>query len=193
MKSALLIASVDATSPPTSTCAVAPNSTPFGLTMNTWPGALMRPKIWLALVSSTRLSVTDDVPGCAKSMRAWLPRSKVCQSIAARCVDCETVSVAPLCLSVAWPATTWPPVGSCVGAGGAPLAANAWPCSPATATPSARSAARRALRRAPPLPWPRAISATATQAPRAAFQTMRKNLLRLACSFMASGARRSGR
>ena len=93
---------------------------PLGLVKKTWPGAVMRPKIWLGLLSSTRLSVALELEGCTKFTLAALPRLKVFQLSTAEALLWFTLSVAvPVCAVVAWPATTWPPVGSWVGAGAA--------------------------------------------------------------------------
>jgi hypothetical protein len=46
--------------------------------------ALMRPKIWLGLLSSTRFSVTLPDEGCTNVTCACDPRLKLCQSMAAR-------------------------------------------------------------------------------------------------------------
>ena len=56
MKSALLMDSVDATRPPTLTLEPAPNSTPLGFRMKTWPLALKLPSKLLGLVPLMRLS-----------------------------------------------------------------------------------------------------------------------------------------
>ncbi len=57
-KSWFEMSSVDATIPPTSTVAPRPNSTPFGLTRKICPLALIRPRISLGAVPTTRLSIT---------------------------------------------------------------------------------------------------------------------------------------
>ena len=56
MKSALLMLSVDATKPPTLTCEPAPNSTPFGFKIKTWPLAVRLPRKLLGLLPVMRLS-----------------------------------------------------------------------------------------------------------------------------------------
>src|ERR1019366_5888695 len=63
---------VDATSAPTFTCDPAPNMMPLGLSTNTWPGALIAPRIWLgdALGSLTRFSTVQSLP-------PWLNRRVV--------------------------------------------------------------------------------------------------------------------
>ena len=58
MKSSTPMRCVVATSPPTSTLEPGAKNTPLGLVKKTCPGAVIRPKIWLGLLSSTRLSVT---------------------------------------------------------------------------------------------------------------------------------------
>src|SRR6202043_567377 len=59
MKSALPMLLVVTARLPTSTDALLPKYTPFGLSRNTWPVAVILPKIWLALLSRTRLRLGD--------------------------------------------------------------------------------------------------------------------------------------
>ena len=125
MKSALPIVCVVATSAPTSTEAPGAKYTPLGLVKNTWPLALMRPKIWLGLASSTRFKVTLLAEGWLKLTCACAPTLKVCQSIAARDVLCVMFITAALWTIVTVLATTCPPVGNCMGAGGSGGAASA--------------------------------------------------------------------
>ena len=80
--------------------------------MKTWPGALMRPMIWLGLLSSTRLRVTAAALGWLKLICAPEPTLKVFQSMAARWLLCCTVKVLPVLLMAALPPTTLPPSGS---------------------------------------------------------------------------------
>ena len=47
---------VEASRPPTLICASRPNSTPLGLISQTWPLALILPRIWLPCVSKIRLT-----------------------------------------------------------------------------------------------------------------------------------------
>ena len=98
-----------------------------------WPLAVMRPAIAEGSGPMTRLSVTAVGPGCWKVTACWLPTSKLRQSIAARGLDCVMVVVRGAVAMLAWPATTWPPVGRALGAG----------C--ARAGPHARPAAVRAV------------------------------------------------
>ena len=69
---------------PTSTDDVGEKYTPLALLKNTWPLAVRRPKIWLGLLSFTRLSVTDCALGCTKLMLAACPRLKLSQFSTAR-------------------------------------------------------------------------------------------------------------
>ena len=157
MKSAVPMVCVVATRPPTLTDEVGLKYTPFGLLRNTWPLAVMRPKIWLAWLSCTRFSVTEPLFGCWKLTWACDPTLKVCQSIAPRWVAWLIVIWLPPWVIVAAPPTTWPPVGNWLAPGGPAQAKGARP-SPANS--AAMKAPRPLL-----LPRPRTFSATATQAP----------------------------
>ncbi len=77
----------------------------------------MRPKIWLGLLSSTRLSVTLLLLGWLKLTCAADPTLKLCQSMAARWLLWLTFSTVALWLMTACPATTCPPEGNWVGTG----------------------------------------------------------------------------
>ena len=183
MKSALSMAWVVATSAPTSAEAVGLKYTPLGLLRKTWPLAVMRPWIWLAWVSSTRLRVTEVLLGWTKSTRALAPTLKVCQSSAPCWVAWVTVMVAPCWPIVTAPPTTWPPVGNCVVDGGVAGAGGAAACAmPAAAAPA--NSAASSLPRPLCLPRPRVFSATATQAPRVSLQTKRYKRLMVACPLM---------
>ena len=117
MKLSSLMLCVVATTPPTSTDDVGEKNTPLGLLKNTWPLAVMRPKIWLGLLSFTRLSVMAFALGCTKFTEAELPRLKVSQFTTARWLLWFTVSAAACAvavwLRVAVPRTTLPPLGNC--------------------------------------------------------------------------------
>src|SRR5436190_1736438 len=105
-----------ATSPPTSTCAVLPKSTPLGFTRNTCPLAVMRPRISEPpdeLI--TRFSTTEEALGWAKLTLAPDPILKVDQLMIAFEVAWFTSMCAPDWLIVALPAVTCPPVGSAAG------------------------------------------------------------------------------
>src|SRR5215510_13553025 len=105
-----------ATSAPTSTCAVLPKRTPLGLTRNTWPLAVIRPRISEPpdeLV--TRFSTTEEELGCAKLTLALDPMLKLDQLMIAFGVAWFTSMRAPDWLIAAAPAATCPPVGSAVG------------------------------------------------------------------------------
>src|SRR4051812_40037220 len=105
-----------ATSPPTSTCAVLPKSTPLGLTRNTWPLAVRRPRISEPpdeLV--TRFSTTEEELGCAKLTLAPDPILKLDQLMIACWVPWFTPMREPDWVIVALPAATCPPLGSAAG------------------------------------------------------------------------------
>ena len=87
----------------------------------TWPGAVIRPKIWLGWVSMTRFSVADWALGCWKLTVASLPMLKLVQSTTALWLVWLMLSVLADWLMLAWPAATWPPLGSWVATTGAPV------------------------------------------------------------------------
>ena len=162
MKSDVLIASVEATMAPTLTCAVGVNSTPLGLSRNTWPLALMAPWITETSEPNTRLSATALAPGCTKFTVLPAPTEKLCQSTAILPVFCVIVMVEPLCPMAPLPATILPLVGSATVC----ACANP-PISKAAATATAADCTDFDL------PLPRAVSATACQVLRMLFQTTR--------------------
>lgn len=145
---------------PALTWAVGVNSTPLGLSRNSWPLAFTAP--WMTETSAprTRFSATAVLEGCTKFTVAPWPTEKVCQSTARRELDWLTVRVLPDWLRLPVPAATRPPVGR-VCAWAPPAAKVASRARPAAAT------ADRAL------PRPQAVSATACQAPMALFHTTR--------------------
>ncbi len=73
------IPKLEATNPPTSTCAPGANKTPAGLVRKTWPLEVSRPKICDALPPSMRFRMTDFAPGWAKLTCAALPMLKLFQ------------------------------------------------------------------------------------------------------------------
>ena len=79
--------------------------------------------------------------------------------MAARFVVWLMLSVAAFCTMPAWPATTCPPVGSCVGAGGLGGAADVVAHDKASTMLAAASSTAPEAR----LPRPLAVSETATQ------------------------------
>ena len=103
---------VDATRPPTSTRAPVLNSTPFGLTSQTWPLARSAPSMTVVSLPTTRFRTTDDASGCRNCTVAFAPILKFCQLMAARDDVWLTVMADPLVLMFAWPATMVPPVGN---------------------------------------------------------------------------------
>ena len=151
--------SVLATMPPTFTCAVGVNTTPFGLTRNTWPLAFSAPWITDTSGPSTRFNATESRPGWLNVTLLPLPMEKLCQSTAILPVCWLMVIAEPFWLIDPAPATTLPPVGRSAANAG-PDISNA--AVNAAADPLARL--RRAL----------ACSATGTYTPRASFQTRRK-------------------
>ena len=146
---------------------------------------MILPKIWLGLVSSTRLSVAELLLGWLKLTCAALPRLNVFQSMAARCELWSILSTAlpgtvPGLITAA-PAVTTPPVGNWVSAGTAPGGpACAGRLRPKAASKGASKTPARTLR----LPRPREISDTATQMPSTSFQTRRKMRFMLACALI---------
>ena len=106
-----------------------------------------------------RLTASADDEGWTKLTVSLLPTLKLAQFSDACWLVCWTVVVAPDCVMVAVPATTCPPVG--------PAQAG-----PPSASAAMAAAAAASLRR-PPLPRPREVSATATQAFRTWLQTSR--------------------
>ena len=80
-----------------------PNSTPFGLTRNTWPLAVSCPSMRETVGPLTRFRVTAESLGCAKLTCASLPMSKPCQLMMARWLDCVMSMRVPLVAIAAWP------------------------------------------------------------------------------------------
>ena len=70
-----------AKSAPTSTLALGAKRTPLGLLRNTWPLAVMRPKISDGLLPSTRLTVIEEALGWLKFTHAPEPIEKLAQLI----------------------------------------------------------------------------------------------------------------
>src|SRR5215469_10745275 len=58
------MSAVVAINPATSTCAPGPKNTPAGLTIHTWPFASRLPMMLVTLLLLTRLSATEEAPGC---------------------------------------------------------------------------------------------------------------------------------
>nr|VFJ50758.1 MAG: hypothetical protein BECKDK2373C_GA0170839_10303 [Candidatus Kentron sp. DK] len=83
MKSSVEISRVEATNPPTLTWAPAPNSTPLGLTTNTWPLALSDPRMTDPSEPRTRFRATELAEGWWKVTLLLAPIEKVCQLMAA--------------------------------------------------------------------------------------------------------------
>ena len=164
MKSSADIASVEASRPPTSTCAPGAKRMPLGLRRNTRPLAESRPNNCEGSTPCTRLSAIALAEGWLKVTAALAPMLKDCQSMATRSVLCWMASVAPVWLMFAVPATTRAPVGSCVGAGGLGGAA-----STTVLLASASATTCPAVR----LPRPLAFSETAAQVRVASFQSER--------------------
>ena len=103
---------VEATRPPTSTCAPLPKAMPLGLTRNTRPLAEMLPRISEGMPPTTRFNTVDEAEGWLNTTYSLLPTENCCQLIAAECELWLITSVPAFgALIVAWPATTWPPAG----------------------------------------------------------------------------------
>src|SRR4051812_33938991 len=91
---------VEAMRPPTLTLALAPNRTPFGLRIITWPLAFRTPSMFAA--GPTRLSAIELVPGWRNVTEAPLPMLKVLQLMIARSALWLTVTAEPTVLIVAF-------------------------------------------------------------------------------------------
>src|SRR5579859_6232640 len=112
MKSLSLMSWVLATRPETSSTAPRPNRMPLGLMRNTWPLALMLPRMLEGMPPMTRFSTTAELSGCRNCTYSFAPTENCCQLMAAFWLVCLTrVPLAPGVLMLAWPPTTCPPVG----------------------------------------------------------------------------------
>ena len=114
MKSAVLRFKVEATRPPTFTCAVGVNSTPLGLMMNTNPLAFRAPWITDTSAPSTRFKATACADGWMKLTVCPCPMEKPCQSVAILAVVWVMVMVVPWVSTLPDPAVICGPVGSSV-------------------------------------------------------------------------------
>ena len=83
---------VVATRPPTLTCAVFVNRTPFGLTRTTWPFAFRWPSIVEGLTPVTRLNAIELAPGWTNVVVSFGAIEKDCQLMVAFAEFCVTVS-----------------------------------------------------------------------------------------------------
>ena len=111
MKSASVIERVDATRPPTSTCAVGANRIPLGLSRKTRPLAVSAPRMTEGSAPTTRLRRMAWADGCTM-LTAWpAPTEKPSQLIAALSVVWRMVIAWPTVAIAAPPAVTWPPPG----------------------------------------------------------------------------------
>ncbi len=88
---------------------------PLVLIRNTWPLALIWPKMVEASLPTTRLSVEELALGCRKFTFSPLPTLNVCQLMMPLSVVCVMLSE-PLAGAaiVTLPEATWPPVGSAI-------------------------------------------------------------------------------
>ena len=102
---------VDATSPPTFTCAPWPNKMPFGFSRNTLPLADRLPRMLEGSAPSTRLSATELLLGCTNRTASVCPMLKLCQLIATFWPDWLIVVLPAPPAMLALPADTAPPVG----------------------------------------------------------------------------------
>src|SRR5438270_8479336 len=112
MKFASLIFSVEATRPPTFTCAPGPNSTPFGFTRNTLPLADRLPAMFDGSEPTTRLSATEFAFGCTNRTPSAGAIPKLCQLIAVFWLDWLIVIWLAAFEMLALPAETTPPAGN---------------------------------------------------------------------------------
>ncbi len=112
MKLASLMASVEATRPPTLTEAPLPNRMPLGLTRNTLPLDDRLPRMLDGLAPTTRFSATELLPGCTNctDSPAWMP--KLCQLMATLGVVWVMTMAPGVPPMLALPAETTPPAGS---------------------------------------------------------------------------------
>src|SRR3990172_4961119 len=102
---------VDATSPPTFTCAPLPNKMPFGFIRNTLPLADRLPRMLEGSEPSTRLSAIELLLGWTNWTASLCPMLKLCQLIATFWLDWLMVILPGLPAMLALPADTAPPVG----------------------------------------------------------------------------------
>ena len=112
MKSVSVIFRVEATSPPTLTDAPWPNRIPLGFSRNSLPLADRVPRILEGSEPRTRLSATEPLLGCKNRTASPCPMLKLCQLIAAFCVDWMMVVPPVPLLILAPPAVTTPPAGN---------------------------------------------------------------------------------
>src|SRR5690242_17509485 len=92
---------------------------PLVLTRNTWPLAVMLPKMDEASPPTTRFSTTEELLGWMNCTYWLLPTENCCQLMMARWEDWSMmVWLAFGLVMVAEPATTWPPVGLANAANG---------------------------------------------------------------------------
>ena len=133
LKSASAMPNVVAVKLPTSTRALAPNSTPFGFTRNSFPLAFKLPKMPEASLPVTRNSASPPC-GCTRLTRSPAPMPKLRQLTIAETLPWAISSCAALgCVIVAWPATSLAPCGR----------PKAWGCMPnSVATASATGKGR---------------------------------------------------
>ncbi|MCY1167690.1 hypothetical protein D9M73_76600 [compost metagenome] len=106
MKSALLMLSVEATRPPTLTCEPAPNSTPLGFRIKTWPLAVRLPSSSLGLLPVMRLRAIAEALGWLKTSASFVRVDKLVQSIATRWLPWLIVVVLPTVARLAVPMDT---------------------------------------------------------------------------------------
>src|SRR5512133_586497 len=88
MKSALEIASVEATSAPVFTWLPWPNVMPAGFTSITCPLDDKRPRICVGSCEITRFNAIEEAEGCAKFTLALAPMLKLCQLAIIRALFC---------------------------------------------------------------------------------------------------------
>src|SRR5580704_8304072 len=112
MKSEVLMSRVLAVRPDTSRFEPGANRMPLGLIRNTWPLALISPKMLEGLLPVTRFRITEELLGWLNCTYSLAPMENCCQLMAARCELWLTMTpLLPALPMVAVPATTCPPVG----------------------------------------------------------------------------------
>ena len=103
---------VEASRPPTLIWASLPKITPLGLISQTWPLALILPRIWLPWVSKMRLTANALADGWTKLTVSLLATLKLCQLMESLSLAWLIVVVLPFALMLPLPPTSCPPWGA---------------------------------------------------------------------------------
>ena len=106
-----VILRVEATNPPTFTCAPRPKVMPLGLISKTWPLADRLPLMVETPPPSTRLSAAELLLGWMNWTASPLPMLKLCQLMVTDGVDSVTTILPAALFMAALPADTVPPAG----------------------------------------------------------------------------------